>query len=190
MDMKRNILILIIIIISLFDNLFCLKNEFNFMGFKLGMMQSEVTNIIFQNTNLKIDESRFFGKINEAVPFIIKATYLPYIDNIYTQFYSNSCYGITIQFDPGYFDFFTLSETLEDKYGPPSLKTSKLVLWENIQNTNTQKDIKLRLEYPSTVKVFDKNIVILINSELSRNFIKMTNESVIESIKKALLGEL
>jgi hypothetical protein len=164
--------------------------EFDFMGVKLGMTEQDVTNVISQNQLLQIDESRFFGKINDATPFIIKASYFPYIQNLYVQFFNNIAYGITIQFNPGYFDFFSLTETLEKKYSKPTLKTSKLVSWNQTNSNPALKDIRMRLEYPTTVKVFDYQIMKQVNTVLSQNIVRITNESMIASNRKALLDEL
>ncbi|GEM_PF-1367244 len=171
---------------------FSLKKDFVFLGIKLGMSESEVTNVLSQGSLLKIDESRFFGKINDAVPFIIKADYYPFIDGLYVQFYKNSAYGITIQFDPGYFDFPSLSEKLQEKYGPPLLKTSKLAIWDDSQGNSgtSNKGINLRLEYPSTVKVLNYEVMQQVNSELSQSMIRITNESIIQSNRRALLDNL
>ncbi len=157
------------------------------------MKFDEITNIIEKNDKLRLDESRFFGKINEAVPFIIKATYFPFIESILVQFHNDISYGITIIFNPGYFDFYTLAVKLQEKYGSPLLRTSKLILWEGSGSTNRANNsdpIKLRLEYPSTVKVIDFNIMKQVNTELSQNIAKITNESIIQSNKRALLDEL
>jgi hypothetical protein len=166
--------------------------EFEFMGIKLGMTEQDVTNIVSQSQLLQIDESRYFGKINDATPFIMKASYFPYIQNLYVQFFSNTAYGITIQFNPGYFDFYSISDTLEKKYSAPSLKTSRLVLWDRFQtNSNPAfKDIRMRLEYPTTVKVFDYQIMKQVNTELSQNIVRITNESMIASNRRALMDEL
>lgn len=170
-----------------------LRKEFEYLELKLGMSFADVTNIIEKSEKLRIDESRFFGKINEEVPFIIKATYFPFIESILIQFHNDKSYGITIIFNPGYFDFFTLAGKLQEKYGTPLLRTSKLILWEgsgSTNNGNTSDPVKLRLEYPSTVKVIDYNIMKQVNTELSQNIVKITNESIIQSNKRALLDEL
>ena len=141
---------------------------------------------------LKIDESRFFGKINDAVPFIIKADYYPFIDGLFVQFYNNSAYGITIQFDPGYFDYQSISDKLQEKYGPPVLLTSKVAIWDDSQSNTgiTNTGIKLRLEYPSTVKVLNYDVMSKVNSDLNQSMIRITNESIIQSNRKALLDDL
>ncbi|MGC8764391.1 MAG: hypothetical protein ACP5QT_00680 [Brevinematia bacterium] len=188
----KKYLIISILIISL--QAFGLKKEFSYYGLKLGLSFDETLAILETNKIFKIDESRFFGKINEPVPFIIKATYKPYISQIYVQFYSNVAYGITIQFNNSYFDYFSLSEKLEDSYGTPSKKTSKITEWKTLSNfqniLGNMSDIILRLEYPSTVKVFDNNILLKLNSEVRENIIRTTNLSTINSNRKALLNEL
>lgn len=171
---------------------FSLQKEFLFLGLKLGMTESEVTNVLSQGTLLKIDESRFFGKINDAVPFIIKADYYPFIDSLYVQFYNDAAYGITIQFDPGYFDFLSISEKLQEKYGPPAVLSSKLAEWEdNPSNSGgSNAGVELRLEYPSTVKVMDFDIMQKVNMELSQSTVKITNENIIQSNRRTLLDNL
>lgn len=187
---KINLSILVFVSLTVLSVLsFGLKKEFEFMGLKLGQTQSEVTNIIQNSQTMKIDESRFFGIFNEQIPFIIKATYFPMIDNLYVNFYSNRSYGITIQFNHYYFDFLSLSETLQDKYGPPKRRSSKLVEWEDAF-TNGTPYIKLRLESPSTVKVYDYLIMKQVNTSLSQDIVKFTNQSYIQSTKRALLNEL
>ncbi len=190
---KKLFFFLFLILCSYSLNLSALKKEFDFMGLKLGMTEEEVKNILSENPNLKIDESRYLGKINEATPFILKAVYPPFIPNIYVQFYSNISYGITIQLNSGYFDFFSLSEKLEDKYGTPFLRSSRLVLWQDVTGdsvSNTSRFVKLRLEYPTTVKVFDEILMKQVNSEVSQNIVKMTNQSLIASNRRAILEEL
>ncbi|MFN3659971.1 MAG: hypothetical protein ACK4TN_01895, partial [Brevinematales bacterium] len=44
------------------------KRFFNYMGLTLGQTQQEAENIIANSEDFKIDESRFFGKINEQTP--------------------------------------------------------------------------------------------------------------------------
>ncbi|MGA2141006.1 MAG: hypothetical protein ABSG94_01160 [Brevinematales bacterium] len=177
---------------GLFSQGYSLKKDFSFLGLKLGMSESDVTNVLYQGSLLKIDESRFFGKINDAVPFIIKADYYPFIDGLFVQFYNNSAYGITIQFDPGYFDYQSISDKLQEKYGPPALLTSKVAIWDDsLSNTGiTNTGIKLRLEYPSTVKVLNYDVMSRVNSDLKESMIRITNESIIQSNRKALLDDL
>lgn len=172
--------------------LFALKHEFNFLGLHLGMTQAEVTNALAAHPRLSIDESRYFGKINDATPFIIKATYFPYIETLYVQFYSNSAYGITVQFNPKHFDYFTILDKLEDKYGTPGKKSSSLSTWDQVvtNSASPSSTIQLRLEYPSTVKILDQTMMIRMNSEVSQQILRITNESLNASNRRALLDEL
>lgn len=187
--MKKYFLVLFLA----FGILYPVKKEFSYYGLKLGLTMEETMDIIEKNGILKIDESRFFGKINDPVPFILKATYRPFINQLYVQFYSNVSYGITIQFNSSYFDFFTLSERLEDVYGVPTKKTSKFVEWRTLSNfqniAGVNSDIVLRLEYPSTVKVFDNIILLKLNSEVSQKIILTTNQTFINSNRNVLLNE-
>lgn len=184
---------LIIFLFLLNGLVYSVKQEFSYYGLRLGLTLEESMDIIEKSGILKIDESRFFGKINEPVPFILKATYKPFIDQLYIQFYSNVAYGITIQFNSAYFDFFTLTQRLEDVYGVPSRKTSKVVEWKTLSNfqnvAGVNSDIILRLEYPSTVKVFDNIILLKLNSEVSQKIILTTNQTFINSNRTILLNE-
>ena len=193
-DKKAYISVIIFLILFIPVSLsFGIKTEFGFYGIKIGMPLDEINAIAAQNVNLKIDESRFFGKINDITPFIIKMTFFPYINNIYIQLYSNITYSITIQLNENYFDFFSITEKLEDKYGPSKIKTSKIIIWENLTTSYTNfpgltNNIKLQLEYPSTIKVFDYEIMKKLHLDL--NIIKLTNVSIVESNKQKILNEL
>ena len=190
--MRRIFIICVLITVSI-NTVFSLRKEFNFMGLKLGMSQQQTTNLLASQTNLIIDERLYLGKgINDAIPFIMKASFFPYINNVYIQFYSNVSYCIIVQFNPNYFDFLTLAETMEDRYGTPASRTSKEVFWQDAL-TNTAApgpDIQLRLEYPSTVKIFDNTLMRAVNEESRREVTRVTNESIIQSNKRAILGEL
>lgn len=191
MGIKRLIL-LVIFLTSFYGAASGLKKDFDFMGFKLWMSQSEITNTIELNTNLQFDDCRYLGKINDVTPLIMKASFFPYINEIYFQFYSNQCYSIVIQFNPAYFDYITLTGTLQDNYGEPVIDTSQNVDWNDWQTDSVyfNKDVKLRLEYPSTVKLYDNAIMIKANTYESNEVFKATNESIVESAKRNLLGEL
>lgn len=164
---------------------FGLKKEFNFMGLRLGMTPDEVKAVISQSSNLRIDETRYLGELNEANPFTLKASYFPFIRNVYIEFYRGKSYEIIVVLNPNYFDFFSLSETLEDKYGVPARKTSKRVHWQ--EKTNR---VELLLEKPSTIKVYDDLLMRQLHSELSQTIIQSTNNSQIQSNKRSILNEL
>lgn len=170
--------------------LFPLKKDFEFMGLRLGQTQDEVTNAIVRTEVMSIEESRYFGFLNEQVPFIIKATYHPMIDNLYVQFYSNRSYGITIQFNRKFFDFLSLSETMTDKYGLPRSRSSRLVVWQDVLTNARDRDVRIRLEYPSTVKVYDHLMMKEVNTRLSQDIVLYTNTSYIQNTKRMLLNEL
>jgi hypothetical protein len=169
------------------------RTEFQFYGLSIGMPRESVEALVASNSSLKIDDSRYFGKINDALPFTLKLSELPYIPDILLQFYSNRVWAITVQFAPGTFDFLTLSERLEDRYGTARRKTSQIVSWEGIGigNTNsTPPDIRMQLEYPSTLKVYDAAVMRMLHEELSNIDVMMSNTSLVESNRQRILGEL
>lgn len=179
---KRSIMFLLFLIIA--SSSFSLKKEFDFYGLRLGMTQNEIKVAVNANSDLKADESRYLGKINEAIPFTLKAHYHPFINNIFIQFYKAKSYQIIVQLNPKYFDFNNLADTLEDKYGRPKNRTSKVVEWGNKTN-----DIKLYLEYPTTIKVYDYAQMLKLHIELKENIDKITNDTVLQNAKRAILNE-
>ncbi|OHD56206.1 MAG: hypothetical protein A2Y33_00095 [Spirochaetes bacterium GWF1_51_8] len=164
---------------------FALKKEFDFMGIKLGMTDMQISNAVSQNPNLKIDDSRYLGKINESIPYTLKIDSHPYIQNIFIQFYQGKSFLIILLLDNKYFDFYNLTERLEDKYGIPSKKTSKIVKWEDNSNS-----VQLVLENPSTLKVYDYAIMLKLQTELSQKSYLLTNSSILQYEKNLILGEL
>jgi hypothetical protein len=172
-------------IVFAFNTCFGLKKEFNFMGIKLGMTGTEISNSVAKSDNLKIDDSRFLGKINEAIPYTLKIDSHPFIQNIYIQFYQGKSFLITILLNEKYFDFYYLTEKLEDKYGIPILKTSKSVKWESGTD-----NVRLVLEKPSTIKVFDMFIMKKLQTEISQKNYLMTNNSILQYEKNLILDEL
>lgn len=171
------------------------KRYFSYMNLTLGQTQQEAENIISTSEDFKIDESRYFGKINEQTPFILKATYKPFINNLYMQFYSNICFHITIEYNSNYFDYLSLAEKLEDIYGRPSLRTATFAAWYGIltngqRGENGEIDVRLQLEAPSTVKVYDYVLMKKMNTELSNIIFLITNQTIIETEKRRLMNQL
>ncbi len=171
------------------------KRYFNYMGLTLGLSQQEAENIIANSEDFKIDESRFFGKINEQTPFILKATYKPFINNLYLQFYSNVCFHITIEYNSNYFDYLSLVEKLEDTYGRASIRTANFAAWYGVltngtRGENGEVDVRLQLEAPSTVKVYDYVLMKKMNTELSNIIFLITNQTIIETEKRRLMNGL
>lgn len=165
------------------------KTSFDYLGFRLGMSEDEVNTILSANSRLKVNESRYLGKINDPVPFILKITYEPYIPLIYLQFYSNQVCVISVYFNQAFFDFYTLAETLENKYGTPALRTPQLVRWDSLTNTqNPSNTVRMQLEYPTTVKVMDYSLMLRLNEETSNAIFRITNNSIIQSNKRELLN--
>jgi hypothetical protein len=188
--MRGNLAVPYILFLSLFtvftlNSGFCLKKEFDFMGIKLGMTGPEISNSIAKSETLKIDDTRYLGKINEAIPYTMKIDSHPYIQNIYIQFYKGKSFLIILLLNQKYFDFYNLTEKLEDKYGIPLQKTSKIVKWENGTD-----NVRLVLESPATIKVFDTVIMKKLQTEISQKNYLMTNNSILQYEKNLILDEL
>ncbi len=159
---------------------------FDFMGLSLGMSQAETRSAISNSQALKIDDTRYLDLLSEAYPFTLKATYFPFIDEVYIDFFHGLSYQLTFQMNPVYFDYLTLADTLERKYGPPVQRTSRFVRW--ISDPNDASQLRLTLEYPSTVKIFDYNVMLELHTELSQLITVMTNDTVDRRLVREILS--
>lgn len=160
--------------------------SFDFMGLRLGMTQDEARSVITNGRKLKLDESRYLDLMNEAYPFTIKAAYFPYIDKVYIDFFRGRSYQLTFQMNTQYFDYLTLASALEQKYGAPTQRTSRFVRWYN--STNAAPNIRLTLEYPATVKIYDYKVMLELHTELSQLIRMMTNETVDRRLIRDILS--
>lgn len=205
--MKKNLIFFFLLFPSL---LFSLENEFEFMGLKLAMNQSELQDVILMNTNLQLDTTRYLGLLNEEYPFTLKATYHPYIDQIYLDFYEGLCYQITVKFSSDYFDYYMLANSLSTNYGEPVLWTTSSIKWQdsltttnfnlmddgsyetNISTTtfnSGDSDIRMTLEFPTTLKAFDNAVLLRMVTELSQVIQTREEEQVDRAAVSDILGE-
>ncbi len=159
--------------------------DFQWRGLMLGMDKETVFSLLTNQYDVRVDKSRYLGLINDEYPFTLKAYIFPYIRRIYIEFYQNRAYVISLQYNQGYYDYFTLTQKLEDSYGTPAKKTSKLVRWEDVEN-----NLVLTLEYPTTVKIYDQTLLLQMNNDLSNNTSIYSNQTIRQQQKDALLQEL
>ena len=108
---------------------------------------------------------------------IIETSGDTWLENCWFQFYNNELYSIIINFNPTYFDYNSIYNTLNDSYGIHTEMDPKHVIWED-------SDITMSLERPISVKYLDNKIFEEIR-ELS-----MIEETVIEETRDSLLGDL
>lgn len=159
--------------------------DFQWRGLMLGMDKETVFSLLTNQYDVRVDKSRYLGFMNDEYPFTLKAYIFPYIRRIYIEFYQNQAYVISLQYNPGYYDFFQLTQKLENSYGDPVRKTTRLVQWED-----PDRQLVLNLEYPTTVKIYDQSLLLRMNHELSNNTTIYTNQTVREQQRQALLDEL
>lgn len=161
-------------------------SSFDFMGLSLGMTQDETRSALSNSSKLRIDDTRYLDLLNEAYPFTLKATYFPFIDKIYIDFFHAHSYQLTFQMNPHYFDYLTLADTLTRKYGEPVVRTPRFVRWNS--GTNASGNVRLTLEYPATVKIYDYGVMLQLHTELSQLITIMTNDSVDRRLIRDILS--
>lgn len=160
--------------------------EFSFFGLTLGMEKDNIISLVNNHPDLLLDGDILLFQLIPPTPFTMtlkgkKRT----IKKIFIDFIETKSYQITIFLDPESFSFYTLSETLCDKYGTPTTRSASKVIW-----LNKEKNIQLTLESSSIVKITDIN-KLMEAARLQEQFIE---ESISESQdyqdRQRLLNEL
>lgn len=160
--------------------------EFSFLGLTLGMEKDNIISLVNNHPDLLLDGDILLFQLIPPTPFTItlkgkKRT----IKKIFIDFLETKSYQITIFLDPESFSFYTLSETLCDKYGTPKTRSASKVIW-----LNKEKNIQLTLESSSIVKITDINKL----TEAARLQEQFIEEGVSESQdykdRQQLLNEL
>lgn len=160
--------------------------EFSFLGLTLGMEKDNIISLVNNHPDLLLDGDILLFQLIPPTPFTItlkgkKRT----IKKIFIDFLETKSYQITIFLDPESFSFYTLSETLCDKYGTPNTRSASKVIW-----LNKEKNIQLTLESSSIVKITDINKL----TEAARLQEQFIEEGVSESQdykdRQRLLNEL
>jgi hypothetical protein len=101
-----------------------LSDAVGFLGITVGMSREQV---------LQVAESGELISVKPEVPFI------------YLQFFNDLLYAITVIFDERYMDFYTLSDSLERKYGEYTNLTPQWRQWQLDRVT-------IKVEKPAVVK--------------------------------------
>ncbi len=165
------------------------QKKFNFLGLTLNQNRITTLQAISSNKNLRENKSRYLGMINEEEPFTLKISYGPIhlLNQIFIQYFDKKSYEIILLFNPKYYDFYTLTDKMEDKYGTPSLKTSHLVRWKHDTKEET-----ITLEYPNTLKIINFEALRKLEELTSNriNIFKQTNHTSAYSNAVQLMDEL
>lgn len=160
--------------------------DFSFLGLTLGMEKDNIISSVNNHPDLLLDGDILLFQLIPPTPFTLtlkgkKRT----IKKIFIDFLETKSYQITIFLDPESFSFYTLSETLCDKYGTPTTRSASKVIW-----LNKEKNIQLTLESSSIVKITDINKL----TEAARLQEQFIEEAISESQdyqdRQRLLNEL
>ena len=183
--MKKQAIFIFLIFVLIPIFAFPQKRQFDFMGIRLGMSLDQVKSTVASNDSLRFDDTRYLDKMNDAIPYTIKLYAFPFINNLYIEFYEKQSYNIILILNPEYFDYFNLTETLEDKYGLADLKTSKFARWNNVTSNTV-----MVLEAPATIKIYDDALMTQVQALLKLKQEKDTNETILQIEKTEILSEL
>lgn len=93
------------------------------------------------------------------------------------SFYQDSLFSITIVLNENWLDFFTVWQSLTERYGQPTDLSPLRSIWEN---TTT----RLSLEQPAILKYIDMNIfnILLDRNNTDRSTIERSREQFLESL--------
>jgi len=135
----------LLLFILLFTSVRLYALDIGFMGITLGMTRNEVLEFADNKELIKVPKNRdveFFPVENRK---ILTLSIEPEVPHMYLQFYNEKLYAITVVFDEGELDFFTLARTLEEKYGPYTMLTPTWRKW----NTGGS---EIKVEKPAVIK--------------------------------------
>jgi hypothetical protein len=143
--MKRSLRIVLLLVFlgGATSPLIC--GEIGFMGINIGMSRDEVLSYADENELVHVPKNRDVEFFPVEERKILALSIEPEVPHLYLQFYSDRLYAITLVFNERYIDFFTLAETLEEKYGLVQELTPRWRKWEIA-------GIEIRVEKPAVVK--------------------------------------
>ncbi|MGL5722887.1 MAG: hypothetical protein ACRCY4_10870 [Brevinema sp.] len=125
--------------------------KFSYLGFSLGMTDTTLMEFAQNHPDLLLEKDMLLVQLIPNTPFTLSL--IGKDDNIkkvLVDTYEKTSYQITIFLNPKLFSFYTLSESLMDKYGVPRERSSYKVTWYDEEQTR-----RLTLEYPATIKITD-----------------------------------
>jgi hypothetical protein len=143
--MKRSLLIVLLLAFlgTTASPLNC--QEIGFMGINIGMSRDEVLSYADEEELVHVPKNRDVEFFPVEERKILALSIEPEVPHLYLQFHSDRLYAITLIFNERYIDFFTLAETLEEKYGVVQELTPKWRKWEIA-------GIEIKVERPAVVK--------------------------------------
>ena len=132
-------------LVFLFASFPLFSQDIGFMGINIGMAREEVLSFADERDILKVPKNRDVEFFPVEERKILSLSIQPEVPHIYLQFFNDRLYAITVIFDEKYVDYYTLSGTLEDKYGPYSALTPRWRKWK-------VEEVEIKVEKPAVVK--------------------------------------
>ncbi len=119
--------------------------EVGFMGINIGMTREQVLESASANQMIEVPKNRDVDFFPVEERKILTLSIKPEVPFIYLQFFDELLYAITVIFDEKYLDFFTLNDSMEQKYGKYTLLTPEWRQWQ-------LDSVTIKVEKPAVVK--------------------------------------
>ncbi|MDH5680023.1 MAG: hypothetical protein OEZ36_00430 [Spirochaetota bacterium] len=141
----------------------------------LGMTREEVLDSLKKDVDLEMDVRTDYGEFDEEQKYIVKARRLPFIRQIFYQFYEEKpaktnggnnnkstwkLYAIIIHFNLKHNSYNTLYNRILSKYGEADIRTARFSVWSPKGREKYQggMPVRLILNKPATIKIIDDKI--------------------------------
>ncbi len=116
-----------------------------YRAFNIGMSLQEVKAALLEDSYFDYRGDPDVSIRERESRSLVSAAGRGLMDQGFFQFQEDALYLIILQFNQSKIDFFTLSQRLIAKYGPPLTLSPQGMIWENDR-------VRLSLEYPLTLK--------------------------------------
>lgn len=127
------------------------SQKFSYLGFSLGMDETEIMSLANNHPDLLLEKDMLLVQLIPDTPFSIALVGKDInIKKVFIDTLDRKSYQITVFLNPLYFSFSSLTESLLNKYGLAETQSAYKLTW-----FDTEKQRRLTLEYPSTVKITD-----------------------------------
>jgi len=151
--------------------------NFSYRGITVGMIKSNVENLINGDSFLEIDDTSYLGLFDKEKPFVLKVRSLPYVQSAYFVFNNGVLFNMIIRLNPEIYSYSELLADAKKKYGLPTEERPFMAIWQAFP-------YELRVEKPSTVKFF---LTDEVSSVTIKTFISyQSNKIKMEYTKKEL----
>lgn len=133
------------IIVFIIFPILLFAQEVGFMSINIGMLRQQALEAAEKNEMIEVPKNRDVEFFPVEDRKILTLSIKPEVPYIYLQFYNDKLYAITVIFDERYIDFYTLSSSLQDKYGKHSELNPVWREWK-------VDEIIIKVEKPAVVK--------------------------------------